>query len=85
MTSMPPRAGHLPASTLLITGAVFTVVGGIIGIGGAALTAVGAVRAVRRRIERMDVPPAELARREWQRARTAVTAWRDGQTPATLP
>jgi len=88
MTSMPSDSRHLTASTLLITGAALTVVAGVIGLAGATLTAVGAAKAVRRRIEQMNVPPTELARQQWRRARTAVSAgagaWRDGQTPATV-
>jgi len=72
-------------STLLLTGAALTVVGGIIGLAGAAITTVAAAAAARRRIERMEVPPSVLARREWRRARTAVTAgagaWRNGEAP----
>ncbi|MCY1136676.1 hypothetical protein OWR29_01600 [Actinoplanes sp. Pm04-4] len=75
-------------STLLITGAALTVVGGIIGLAGAAVTTIGAVTAARRRIEQMDTPPSELARRQWRRARTAVTAgtgaWRNGDL-STVP
>ena len=88
MTSMQSDSRHLTASTLLITGAALTVVAGVIGLAGATLTAVGAAKAVRRRIEQMNVPPTELARQQWRRARTAVSAgagaWRDRQTPATV-
>ena len=88
MTSMSSDSRHLTASTLLITGAALTVVAGVIGLAGATLTAAGAAKAVRRRIEQMNVPPSELARQQWRRARTAVSAgagaWRDGQTPATV-
>ena len=88
MTSMQPDSRHLTASTLLITGAALTVVAGVIGLAGAALTAVGATKAVRRRIEQMNVPPTELARQQWRRAKTAASAgagaWRDMQTPSTV-
>lgn len=88
MTNMPSDTGRLTVSTLLITGATLTVVAGVIGLAGATLTAVGAAKAVRRRLNQMNVPPAELARQQWQRARTAVRAgagaWRDRQVPATV-
>jgi hypothetical protein len=88
MTSMSSDARHLTASTLLITGAALTVVAGFIGLAGATLTAVGAAKAVRRRIEQMDVAPSELARQQWRRATTAARAgagaWRNRQAPVTM-
>jgi membrane-bound ClpP family serine protease len=84
MTTMPSDSRHLTASTLLIAGAALTVVAGAIGLVGASLTAIGATKAVRRRIEQMNVPPTELARQQLRRATSAVKAgagaWRD--TPA---
>jgi hypothetical protein len=88
MTNMSSDSRHLTASTLLITGAALTVVAGVIGLAGATLTAVGAAKAVRRRIEQMNTPPSELARQQWRRATTAAKAgagaWRNRQAPATL-
>ncbi|GAB1640740.1 hypothetical protein [Krasilnikovia sp. MM14-A1259] len=88
MTSTRAESRHVPTATVLLTGATLTVVGGIIGLAGAALTAVAATVAVRRRMEQMETPPSELARRQWRRARTAVSAgagaWRDGQMPDPL-
>ncbi|BFU44942.1 hypothetical protein [Krasilnikovia sp. MM14-A1004] len=82
MTSMRAESRHVPTGTVLLTGATLTVIGGVIGLAGAAITAVAAVVAVRRRVEQMETPPTELARRHWRRARTAVhagtDAWRDG-------
>jgi membrane-bound ClpP family serine protease len=87
MTSIPSDSRHLTASTLLMTGAALTAVAGVIGLAGATLTAVGAAKAVRRRIEQMNVPPSELARQQWRRARIAARAgagaWRD-QGPTTV-
>ena len=87
MTSMPSDSRHV-ASTLLITGAALTVVAGVIGLAGASLTAVGVAKVVRRRIERMDTPPTELARQQWRRAQTAVKvgagAWRNGDAPVAV-
>ncbi|WP_133878906.1 hypothetical protein [Paractinoplanes brasiliensis] len=74
-----------PTSTLLVTGAALTVTGGIIGLAGATVTMIAAATVARRRIEQMETPPSELARRQWRRARTAVTAgagaWRNGEVP----
>src|SRR3954451_15119030 len=70
-------------TTLLATGAALTVVGGIIGLACAAITTVDAGTAARRRIQQIEVPPSERARRQWRRARTAATAgagaWRNGE------
>jgi len=89
MTGMSSNAGHVTASTLLITGAALTVVAGVVGLAGATLTALGAAKAVRRRIEQMNVPPSELARQQYRRAKTAVRAgtgaWRNGEGPVALP
>ena len=88
MTSEPSNSRHV-AATLLVTGAALTVVAGVIGLAGATLTAIGATKAVRRRIEQMDTPPTELARQQWRRAQTAVKvgagAWRNGDAPAIVP
>ncbi|MEV8509030.1 hypothetical protein AB0368_29930 [Actinoplanes sp. NPDC051475] len=76
----------LMASKLLVTGIAVTVVGGSIGFAGATITAVAAAGAARRRIGQMEVPPSELARRHWRRARNAATAgagaWRNGTVPS---
>jgi hypothetical protein len=86
MTSTPSPSRNLPTSTLLLTGAALTVVGGIIGLAGATVTVLTAATVARRRIEQMDVPPTELARQQWRRARTAVSAgagaWRNGDAAA---
>jgi membrane-bound ClpP family serine protease len=70
-------------TTLVLTGAALTVVGGIIGLAGATVTTIGAAVAARRRLDQMEVPPSELARRHWHRARTAVNAgagaWRNNE------
>jgi len=70
-------------STVFLTGAALTVVGGIIGLAGAAITTIAVASAARRRVEQMEVPPSVLARRQLRRARTAVSAgagaWRNGE------
>ena len=88
MTSMPSELRHPSTPTLLISGVALTVVAGFIGLTGAALTALAATKAARARMERMEVPPTELARQQWRRARTAVSAgagaWRNGQATAPV-
>jgi hypothetical protein len=84
MTSIQPQSPYRPASRLLIMGAVLTMVGGVIGLAGATVTVAAAAAVARRRIENMEVAPSEMARQQWRRARTAVSAgagaWRDGQS-----
>jgi hypothetical protein len=84
MTSMQPQSPHRPASRLLITGAILTMVGGVVGLAGATVTVAAAAAIARRRIEKMEIAPSEMARQQWRRARTAVKsgagAWRNGQS-----
>ncbi len=77
MTVMRDEAPYRATSRLLITGVVLTVVGGVVGLAGATATVVAAATAARRRMEHMDVPPRELARRQWRRAWTAANAGAD--------
>jgi hypothetical protein len=82
MTSIEAQSPYRSTSRLLITGAILTMVGGVVGLAGATVTIAAAAVAARRRMERMEVPPSELARQQLRRARTAVSAgagaWRDG-------
>ena len=69
------------AARLVTSGAVLLAAGGVVGFIGVMLAAVGTVTIARRRIEQMDVPPKELARRQLKQAKAAVgagaAAWRD--------
>jgi len=91
MTRLQPPSPYRSASRLLTVGAALTIVGGAIGLTGAAVTVAAATIAARRRIELLDTPPSELARRHWRRARTAVSAgagvWRNGhaEVPPAMP
>jgi hypothetical protein len=81
VTNLEPDPQSRRATRLLILGAVLVAVGGAAGLIGMTLGALGAVTIARRRVEQMEVPPSELARRNWQQMKAAVSAgagaWRD--------
>jgi hypothetical protein len=68
-------------SGLLITGSVLAGLGSLLGLAGLALASAALATATRRWVRQMDVPPGELARHHWARARAATSAgasaWRN--------
>jgi hypothetical protein len=66
----------------LLTGAVMIGIGSLIGLVGLALSAAAVAAAARRYVDSMEVPPSELAKKHWARARAATVAgasvWRNG-------
>jgi hypothetical protein len=66
---------------LLVAAAVLEATAAVLGLAGLALCTVAVTTLTRQRVARMEIPPAELARRNWARARAAtsagVGAWRD--------
>ena len=70
------RSGH----RLVVTGAVLEATAVALGIAGLVTWTIAATSRTQQRVARMEVPPAELARRHWARARAAtsagVGAWR---------
>jgi hypothetical protein len=56
-------------------------IGGLLGFTGMLLVSSATVAAARRRVNQLEHPPNELAKRTWQQARAATTtgakAWRD--------
>jgi hypothetical protein len=68
------------ARRFLVAAAVLEVTAGALGLAGLALCTIAVTSLTRQRMARMEVPPAELARRHWVRARAAtsagVGAWR---------
>jgi hypothetical protein len=77
------RPGFQINTRAVIGGAVLIGIGGVLGLAGAALAGSAFFAAARRRVQQMEVPPSELARQNWARAKAAtaagVTAWRNGQ------
>lgn len=66
----------------LIGGAILIGIGGVLALSGAAVAGAALVAAYQDRVRQMDVPPAELARRNWGRVKAATAAgigeWRNG-------
>jgi hypothetical protein len=66
---------------LIAGGGVLIGIGGLLGFTGMVLVSSAIVSAARRRVNQLEQPPSELAKRTWQQARAATTAgakaWRD--------
>jgi hypothetical protein len=63
-------------------GGVLIGIGGLLGFTGMLLVGSAVVSAARQRVNQLEQPPSELAKRTWQQARAAATAgaeaWRNG-------
>jgi hypothetical protein len=70
LLTRPARRG----SRLLITSSALLAVAGAAGLTGVAMATLAMVSIARHRIDRMEVPPAVLARRHLRKARAAVSA-----------
>ena len=72
----------------IISGTVLMGIGGVLALAGAAMAGTALVAAYRDRVRQMDVPPTELARQHWNRARHAaavgVGEWRNGAQPVDV-
>jgi hypothetical protein len=66
----------------MITGAVLVAAGGLIVLAGLVVGGSHLLSATRRWIEEMEVPPSELAKQNWARAKAAAlagtAAWQNG-------
>jgi hypothetical protein len=85
-------AGFQLNTGTLMVGAVLIGIGSLIGFVGLALSGAAVATAARRYVNTMEVPPSELAKQHWARARAATVAgagaWRNGTgaaEPAVLP
>jgi hypothetical protein len=62
-------------------GGVLIGIGGLLGFTGMLLVSSAIVSAARQRVNQLEQPPSELAKRTWQQARAATTAgakaWRN--------
>jgi hypothetical protein len=65
------------ARRLLVAAAVLEATAGVLGLAGLALCTIAVTTLTRQHVARMEVPPAELARRNWARARAATSAGAD--------
>ena len=75
-----------PANTsrLLLASTALIATAGAVGMVGVGLATIALVSIARHRISVMEVPPREIARKQWRQARAAVTAgagaWRQNGT-----
>ena len=62
-------------------GGVLIGIGGLLGFSGMVLASAAIVSAARQRVNQLEQPPSELAKRKWQQTRAATTAgamaWRN--------
>jgi hypothetical protein len=77
----PDAAFHIDTRPLLVGGALMGLAG-VLGLAGVVISGTALGAAVRDWAARQEVPPSELARHHWERARNATaagaSAWRDG-------
>jgi hypothetical protein len=70
------------SARLLITSSALVAAAAALGLAGLGLATVALGVMARRRINQMEVPPGEIARRQWRQARSAIKAgagaWREG-------
>jgi hypothetical protein len=68
-------------SRLLLASAALMATAGLVGMVGVGIATMALVSMARRRISVMEVPPREIARKQWRQARAAVSAgagaWRE--------
>lgn len=69
-----PANERRPSVGALVAGGVLMGIGGLVGLVGAVLVGSTVASAIRRRMREMEVPPGELARQKWTRAKAAATA-----------
>ena len=67
-----------------IAGAALMCGAGVLGLAGLGLTTAALVAVARDRINRMPVPPRDLARQTWRQTRAATTAGREAWRGATV-
>ena len=61
-------------SRLLLASAALMATAGVVGMVGVGIATMALVSMARRRISVMEVPPSEIARKQWRQARAAVSA-----------
>jgi hypothetical protein len=59
---------------LLVSAAVLEATAGALGLAGLVLCTVAVTAVTRQRVAKMEVPPSELARQQWAKARAATSA-----------
>ena len=81
MTDQASQGGIRLNQRRLVGGGVLIGTGGLLGFTGMLLVGSAIVSAARQRVNQLEQPPSELAKRTWQQARAATTAgakaWRN--------
>jgi hypothetical protein len=84
----PERAFRLNTRPLIV-GGVLMGLGGVLGLAGIVVSGSAMAAAVRDWANRQEVPPTELARHHWARAKAATVAgaatWRNGTQEHATP
>ena len=84
----PERAFRLNTRPLIV-GGVLMGLGGVLGLAGLVVSGSTLAAAARDWANRQEVPPSELARHHWARAKAATaagtTAWRNGTREHATP
>jgi hypothetical protein len=87
-SSDPERAFRVNTRPLIV-GGVLMGLGGVLGLAGVVVSGSCLAAAVRDWANRQEVPPSELARHHWARAKAATsagtTAWRNGTQEHATP
>ena len=84
-TDSPAGPAHHRTTALIVAGAALVCGGAVLGLAGLGLTTVALVNTLRDRVNRMPVPPRDLARRTWSQTKAATTAGRSAWQRATVP
>jgi hypothetical protein len=74
---------------LIAGGGVLIGIGGFLGFTGMLLVSSAIISAARQRVNQLEQPPSEIAKRTWQQARAATTAgakaWRNNPPAKVSP
>jgi hypothetical protein len=87
-SGQPDAAFRLNTRPLLVGGALMGL-GGLLGLAGVVVSGSALAMALREWSARQEVPPTEMARHHWERAKAATaagaTAWRNGHHRDSVP
>jgi hypothetical protein len=82
MGTAASNAGVQVSRRRIAGGGVLIGLGGLLGFTGMLLVSSAIISAARQRMNQLEQPPSEIAKRTWQQARAATTAganaWRNG-------
>jgi len=88
-SSRPDESGLRLKSRPLVAGAALMGLGGLLGLAGIVISGSALAAAMRGWARQQEVPPSELARHHWARAKAATAAgaatWRNGTREHATP